>query len=171
MILIGLTMSILRSTSINITNGDNKMKIEYFKGITIAYRRAIGEYGIKNYKFMESFKRYLEENYLMNDRVTILGIALDNPEVIPADELRYDVGIISNNLDKVINLSTRNIDDGEYAIFEVSHTESAIKKFWKSIYDLDNRISIDYNKLIIERYKIEKIKNNLCEFCVPILEK
>ena len=92
------------------------MKIEEFKDITIAYMRNIGEYGNKNEKLMVDFKNFLKENNLFTDTAIILGIALDNPNLIPADELRYDVGLILNE-NKKVNLPTRKIDDGKYAIF------------------------------------------------------
>ena len=65
----------------------------------------------------------MKENNLFTDTAIILGIALDNPNLIPADELRYDVGLILNE-NKKVNLPTRKIDDGKYAIFE-SHSYEA----------------------------------------------
>lgn len=101
------------------------MKIEEFKDITIAYMRNIGEYGNKNEKLMVDFKNFLKENNLFTDTAIILGIALDNPNLIPADDLRYDVGLILNE-NKKVNLPTRKIDDGKYAIFEVIHTKQDV---------------------------------------------
>ena len=144
------------------------MKIEEFKDITIAYMRNIGEYGNKNEKLMVDFKNFLKENNLFTDTAIILGIALDNPNLIPADELRYDVGLILNE-NKKVNLPTRKIDDGKYAIFEVIHTKQDVLSFWGNIHKLTADLLVDDRRQIIERYASNKIANHLCEFCVPIL--
>lgn len=143
------------------------MKIEKFENIMIAYIRRTGEYGSENNDLMETLKKYLESKHLLNNEIVILGIALDNPNLIQADYLRYDVGYIIDKKQKQ-ELEIRNIDDGTYAIFEVVHTPQAVQNFWNNIskYTLD--LVLDYEKPIIERYTLEKINNHLCEFCVPI---
>lgn len=144
------------------------MKIEEFKDITIAYMRNIGEYGNKNEKLMVDFKDFLKENNLFTDTTIILGIALGNPNLIPADKLRYDVGVILNE-NKKVNLPTRKIDDGKYAIFEVIHTKQDVLSFWRNIHKLTADLLVDDRRPIIERYASNKIANHLCEFCIPIL--
>lgn len=42
---------------------------------------------------------------------------------------RYDVGVIISDPKNKYDLSIRNIDDGRYAIFEVSHTEESVATF------------------------------------------
>lgn len=147
--------------------GDNKMKIEEFKNITIAYMRNTGEYGSKNKELMENFKDFLRTNHLLNEQTTILGIALDNPTFTPTNELRYDVGLIIDKNEEIA-LKKRKIDDGKYAIFEVSHTEQGVVSFWQDIPQLTADLSIDDKKPIIERYAMDKITNCLCEFCIPL---
>ena len=101
--------------------------------------RNTGEYGNKNEKLMENFKDFLRKNKLFTDETIILGIALDNPALTPTNKLRYDVGfIINKNVE--INLATRKIDDGKYAIFEVKHTKQDILQFWKNIHKILPRI-------------------------------
>ena len=143
------------------------MNIEEFKDITIAYMRRTGRYGPQNQAFMEYFKAYLKENNLLNNRSTILGIALDNPENTAADNLRYDVGLVID-INQTTALSMRKIPDGKYAIFEVSHTVQAVTAFWNNIQQLTDNLLVDETKPIIERYSAEKIANHLCEFCIPI---
>lgn len=143
------------------------MKTEVFENITIAYMRNIGEYGLKNQELMETFKSFLEKNRLLDERAVILGIALDNPNIIPPHELRYDVGLIVNENQRCA-LEKRTIDDGEYAIIEVTHTPQDVQNFWLNISEIVTDLKIDYEKPIIERYTLEKINNHLCEFCVPI---
>ena len=110
----------------------------------------------------------MKENNLFTDTAIILGIALDNPNLIPADDLRYDVGLILNE-NKKVNLPTRKIDDGKYAIFEVIHTKQDVLSFWGNIHKLTADLLVDDRRPIIERYASNKIANHLCEFCVPIL--
>ena len=140
------------------------MKIETFQGITIAYMRRIGAYGPENRQLMEKLKAFLAQHGLLKS--TILGIPLDDPTITPAEQLRYDVGLIVP-VHAVIPLPTRSIDDGTYAVFEVQHTQQGVSSFWQNIGQLT--LSIDNTKPIIERYSSQKIAEHLCEFCVPII--
>lgn len=140
------------------------MKIETFQGITIAYMRRIGAYGPENRQLMEKLKAFLAQHDLLKS--TILGIPLDDPTITPAEQLRYDVGLIVP-ANATIPLPTRNIDDGTYAVFEVQHTQQGVSSFWQNIGQLT--LSIDNTKPIIERYSSHKIVEHLCEFCIPII--
>lgn len=142
------------------------MKIETFQGITIAYMRRIGAYGPENRQLMEKLKAFLAQRGLFHEKSTILGIPLDNPAVIPAEQLKYDVGLIVP-AHTAIPLPTRSIDDGTYAVFEVPHTQQGVSSFWQNIGQLT--LSIDDTKPIIERYSSQKIADQLCEFCIPII--
>lgn len=148
--------------------GGNDLKIEEFKDITIAYMRNTGEYGKRNEKLMEDFKEFLRKNKLFTEETTILGIALDNPTLTPTNRLRYDVGFIIDKNVK-INLPTRKIDDGKYAIFEVGHTKQDVLQFWQNIQNITADLLVDNKRPIIERYACNKISEHLCEFCIPIL--
>lgn len=145
------------------------MKTEKLKNMTISYMRSVGEYGLKNIELMEKFKAFLKSENLYNDDMILLGIALDNPETVALDKLRYDAGIVSNDAD-IKGLDKRKIDDGTYAIFEVEHTQEGIQGFWGSMDVLSNEINIDFRKPILERYTLDKINNHLCEFCIPLVE-
>ena len=140
------------------------MKIETVQGITIAYMRRIGAYGPENRQLMEKLKAFLAQHDLLKS--TILGIPLDDPTITPAEQLRYDVGLIVP-VHAAIPLPTRSIDDGTYAVFEVQHTQQGVSSFWQNIGQLT--LSIDNTKPIIERYSSQKIAEHLCELCVPII--
>ena len=143
------------------------MKIEEFKNITIANMRRTGKYGAENEKLMHDFKEFLKTNHLLNDETTILGIALDNPAATPAEALRYDVGlIITEKLP--VNLATRQIADGKYAIYDVVHTKQGVLDFWQSLPERTANLPVDEEKPIIERYTMEKTAQHLCEFCLPL---
>jgi DNA gyrase inhibitor GyrI len=62
------------------------MKQENLQNVRIAYMRSVGEYESKNHELMETFKAFLSENDLFGEDAVILGIALDNPTLIPAEE-------------------------------------------------------------------------------------
>ena len=139
------------------------MKIETFQGVTIAYMRRTGAYGPENRQLMENLKAFLAQHGLLHEKSTILGIPLDNPANIPAEQLRYDVGLIVP-ANATIPLPTRSIDDGTYAVFEVQHTQQGVSSFWQNIGQLT--LSIDNTKPIMERYSSQKIAEHLCEFCI-----
>jgi DNA gyrase inhibitor GyrI len=144
------------------------MKIEIFSNITIAYMRRFGAYGPKNKELMETFKAYLKTHDLLNEETVILGLALDDPQVTPVSALRYDVGLILKD-SKIDGLEVRNIADGQYAIFEIPHTEKDMQLFWANIWQTTEALSIDRERPIIERYAAHKINHHLCEMCIPII--
>jgi DNA gyrase inhibitor GyrI len=143
------------------------MKQENLQNVMIAYMRNVGEYGSKNHELMETFKAFLSENDLFNEDTVILGIALDNPARIPAEECRYDVGLVLNG-ETIKELETRPIDNGDYAVFEIEHTTEDVQRFWNDLPGLAEKLAIDSKKPIIERYAVKKVKNHLCEFLLPL---
>ena len=148
--------------------GGINLNIEEFKDIKIAYMRRVGKYGLENKQLMETFKAYLKNKNLFNEETTILGIALDNPMYVLEENQRYDVGVIISDPKNKYDLSIRNIDDGRYAIFEVSHTEESVATFWNNIQLLTADLPVDTTKHIIERYTFSKISLHLFEFCIPL---
>ena len=141
------------------------MKIENFENITIGYMRRIGKYGYENTLVMEKFINYLKDHNLFNRDTVILGIPLDAPKTTASKDLRYDVGVIINENNN-INLDTRKIDSGKYAVFEIPHTAEAVSDFWQNIGNLLSSLPADFKKPIIERYSAQKISQHLCEFCI-----
>lgn len=59
----------------------------------VIYMRRTGAYGIENYKLMATFKEWLKENDLYNEDTVIYAIPMDNPEIVPPCQCRYDVCI------------------------------------------------------------------------------
>lgn len=146
------------------------MKIEKFENITIGYMRRTGKYGPENKLLMETFKKFLTEHGLFDESTIILGIALDDPNSVPSAQLRYDIGVIINDIKDIkdIPLDTRIIPSGNYAVFEIPHTREAVSDFWKNIDSVLNTLDADCEKPVIERYSSEKISKGLCEFCIPL---
>jgi DNA gyrase inhibitor GyrI len=143
------------------------VKQENLQNVRIAYMRNVGEYGPKNRALMETFKAFMYENDLFDDDTVILGIALDNPTQTPAEECRYDVGLIVSGK-TIEGLEIRQIDDGDYAVFEARHTAEDVQKFWNDLPGLAEKLEIDFEKPIIERCAMKKIKKHLCEFLLPL---
>lgn len=146
------------------------MKLEEFKNITIAYMRRVGAYGSKNKLLMEDFKHFLADKHLLDEKSVIFGIALDDPSSVPEAQLRYDVGLVINE-GQSIDLSTRQIDDGTYAVFEIPHTEEGVLSFWQNFHTLAAGLPVDRQKPIMERYAAEKLSRHLCEFCIPLRQE
>lgn len=161
-ILIALTID-----SVILNMEGQHLKIEEFKDISIAYMRRTGKYGSENKILMESFKKYLREENLLDQNSIILGIALDNPAITDKNKLRYDVGLIVNG-NPDIALDIRKIPDGIYAVFELPHTEQDVTAFWSNIQQLVGGLSVDETKPVIERYSADKVAKHLCEFCIPL---
>lgn len=162
-----IAFTIFESSLITRKIGGHNLNIEEFKNIKIAYVRRVGAYGSENQKLMEDFKTYLKEKNLLSDEATLLGIALDDPAATPAEKQRYDIGLIIEEY-QAVELETRKIDDGKYAIFEVPHTKDDAIAFWNNIAQLTSGLSVDREKPVIERYSMKKIALHLCEFCVPL---
>lgn len=54
---------------------------------------------------------------------------MDDPSIIPTDQLRYRVGIITNMIEENCEFPIYKVPDGLYAVFEVSHDEEEISMF------------------------------------------
>ena len=108
---------------------------------------------------------YAENRGIRNQEQGI--IALDDPESVDKNNLRYDVGlIVTGNVN--MGLDVREIPDGMYAVFEIPHTAEAVSEFWNNLSSLLGKLPIDWSKPIVERYNSTKISNHLCEFCIPL---
>ena len=144
------------------------MRQERFEHITLAYQRSVGPYGEQNRRFLEDFKRRLAHEHLLDASSVLLGIALDDPASVPADRLRYDVGLVLGRAQRT-SLETRTLDDGLYAVFEIPHTKADILSFWQNLPTLTAELPVDRSRPIIERYAAPMIARHLCEMCVPII--
>ena len=147
------------------------MTIETFEGVRIAYLRRTGRYGAGNRQLMEALKSRLREMELFDADTAILGIALDDPARTPADQQRYDVGVVLTGPAEPYGLPVRAIDDGRYAVFEVSHTEEGILHFWRNLQELTAGLPLDPTRPVLERYAFQKVSAHRCEFCVPLRDR
>ena len=61
--------------------------------------------------------------------------------------------------------------NGKYAVFTISHTVEAVQEFWSLVMNClqEDNLQYDVTKPIIERYKLKLVKEDKCEFCIPIM--
>ncbi|OJG40599.1 hypothetical protein RV02_GL001976 [Enterococcus gilvus] len=117
---------------------------------------------------MDSVKAHLKKEKLFSENTVIYGIALDDPTKISAEHCRYDVAVESDVA--IPNMSSKDLDSGDYAIFEIDHTSNAVSAFWNTFASLltQDSYAIDFSRPILERYRISLINAGRCEMLVPI---
>lgn len=150
------------------------MNMENIQPCSIAYIRQVGAYGEKNNQTMEQLKNWAKNNHLIRDTTVIWGIIHDYPDITPPENCRYDA-CISLGEDKIdINsaMARGEILGGRYAVFTIEHTAQAIEKAWITIFLAlsARKYALDTERPILERYTAHKIKQHLCEICIPIHE-
>lgn len=148
------------------------IEIENISFYRTVYIRQIGPYGQNNVKIMERLKNWAKSNGLFNEQSIILGIAHDNPELVGAENCRYDTCLVISD-DYCINddyISEGSILGGNYAVFKISHTAEAVQEAWLAIFPelFKQGYQFDETRPILERYRTEMVKNHYCEICVPI---
>ena len=78
-----------------------KTILKFYLGITqeripssdVIYMRRTGEYGIENYRLMDTFKKWIKENNLYGENTVIYAVPMDNPGTTEPAQCRYDVCI------------------------------------------------------------------------------
>lgn len=148
------------------------IEIENVPTYRIAYIRSTGPYGQENVQAMEKLKEWAKSITLFNDKSIILGIALDNPEIVKPENCRYDTCFVISN-DYIINedyINDRYIVGGKYAVFKIKHTAEEIQRAWGEIFPslLTEGYQFDDSRPILERYKVQMVNKNYCEICVPV---
>jgi DNA gyrase inhibitor GyrI len=149
------------------------LEIENIPYCRIAYIRQIGPYGQNNVQVMEKLKKWARTNDLFNEEAVILGIAYDNPELVEAENCRYDTCLVISN-DYCINddyINEGSIPGGKYAVFKIEHTAEAVQKAWLAIFSELFKLNyqLDETRSILERYRKKLVKEHYCEICVPII--
>ncbi len=153
------------------------LKIEQIAPCPMAYLRHTGPYGPDNIETMEHLKHWAKSRDLMNGHSVILGIAQDNPRIIPPEACRYDACILlpdgysggESAAEKDVHFGS--ITGGKYGVFIIDHTAEAVTQAWEDIFRrlFAESYAPDPSRPILERYKAELIERHLCEICVPIL--
>ena len=151
-----------------------KYYIEEITDCKVVYMRRIGQYGKENYALMSKMKAWADTNGLLSEEAVIYGIALDNPQLTKPTECRYDVCLLTLNIESIESdsqISVRKLNGGRYAVFTIEHTADAIANFWQSfsteVYSCG--VTMDISRPIMERYSVKMVANGLCEMCVPVM--
>jgi len=163
------------------------LKIEHITPCSMAYIRHTGPYGPGNTETMERLKHWAKSRDLMNSHSVILGIAQDNPQMIPPEACRYDAcillpdgypggssvggsgdGSVGDSTEKEVHIGS--ITGGKYGVFTIDHTAEAVKRAWEEVFPqlFAESYIPDSSRPILERYKAELIEQHLCEICIPI---
>ena len=151
-----------------------KYYIEEIADCKVVYMRRIGQYGKENYALMSKMKAWADTNGLLSEEAVIHGIAIDNPQLTKPTECRYDVCLLTLNIESIESdgqISVRNLNGGRYAVFTIEHTADAVANFWQSfsseVYSCG--VTMDISRPIMERYSVKMVANGLCEMCVPVM--
>lgn len=138
----------------------------------VIYMRRIGAYGAENYKLMDTFKKWVQENELYNENTVIYAIPRDNPEKTISCRCRYEVCINKpeNQTFELSQIGYRNLESGKYLIFLIPHTTEAVQTAWQMCSPELEKLGylLDKSRPVIERYKKTLVDRHLCELCVPI---
>ena len=99
-------------------------KIEILDDCNVIYVRNKGKYGSnKNYEMMKNFKEWIKENCYWRYVETngILGVALDDPQIVEEESCRYDL-VLKIDEDVKINDTVQTFS-------------AAIRIYCKSVFD------------------------------------
>lgn len=143
------------------------MKIVQFPTSQVVYFRRVGQYGPENQAVMQVAKQWVKRMQL-TAAATILGIALDDPQVTPATQCRYDV-CVATTIQSKEPVTRRQLVGGRYACFKVAHTAVAIQTFYQQlpVYLAQYQL-IMADKPVIERYQPQFVAQGWCELLVPV---
>lgn len=138
----------------------------------VIYMRRTGAYGIENYKLMDTFKKWVQENNLYNEDTVIYAIPMDAPEKVMPCQCRYDVCINKpeNQTFELNQIGCRDLESGKYLIFLIPHTADAVQTAWQMCFSELEKLGylLDKSRPVIERYKKTLVDRHLCELCIPI---
>ncbi|HHW7746979.1 TPA: GyrI-like domain-containing protein [Staphylococcus aureus] len=110
------------------------------------------------------YRRYVKTN-------KILGVALDNPQIVEEESCRYDL-VLKIDEDVKTNdlINSRSFTGGKYAVFVIPHTTKDVKDFYSNLSNVIDRIQLRVkNEPVLESYKEEEGKDKCCEILIPVL--
>lgn len=140
---------------------------------TVIYMRRTGEYGVENYKLMDTFKKWIKENHLYDEDTVIYAIPMDNPEKAESYRRRYDVCRNQPQDWKFTQnqIKRRELEGGNYLTFLIPHTADTVQTAWKTCFSELDKLGYlpDESRPVMERYKKSLVENHYCEWCMPIL--
>lgn len=135
------------------------------------YMRRVGAYGMENYQLMNNFKNWVFAQGYMSDEAVILGIAKDDASIVPPEECRYYVCLLTEAESNDSRVLAGDFAGGRYFILEMPHTADGVQYCWNNGFILaqEKGYTIDFTRPPVERYAKKKVDRNLCEFLIPVL--
>lgn len=156
-------------------------KIETMADTAYIFMRRTGAYGAENAVLMQSFKAWLRSRKLLAENSVILGIAQDDPDVVPPEKCRYDVCLLADDSgqcpagthDPVSGntLGYGSTGGGVYAVFTIEHSAQAVEHAWSVLFSELGKLKLtaDCSRPVLERYACPMVRNHQCEICIPVL--
>ncbi|WP_397452671.1 GyrI-like domain-containing protein [Pseudomonas sp. NA-150] len=140
----------------------------------IAYMRQTGPYGPAIGVFWRDvFGVWMENNGLLHQ--VRYGIGLDDPQVTPAAQCRYDACVeVPESFDATPPASIRTLPGGEHAVTRFTGTGAEIGQAWMDFYGELQLDGVETAKgPYFERYGKDSSYNPAtgvmsCELCIPL---
>lgn len=160
-------------TGVLIFEDGDRMKVEFFETVAIAYRRRVGAYGVENKKLMEEVKCFLKNEGYLQEGSILIGIPRDNPEITVASNCRYDIGLILKPGDDFTEPTfiKEQVSAGNYLVLTIPHTEKEVATALPRLFEEMSKKGYqhDLSRPIIEKYAGNLLLEGQCEVCVPII--
>lgn len=107
---------ITRSTVLKIGGNDVEVRFEKRKPVRVAFVRHVGPYQECGAAW-EKLLTFAAQHNLFTPETLRIGIGHDNPEVTPADKLRYDACLtVNDQFQPTDEIGVQELPGGEYAI-------------------------------------------------------
>lgn len=147
--------------------------IKQLPSARVAYRRLTGPYGPAIGVFWRDvFGEWMVQNGLLQ-RVRY-GIGLDDPQITPAGQCRYDACVeVPENFVVTPPVAVRVLPGGQHAVARFSGTGAEIGQAWMRLFGELPSIGLQADGAYFERYAEDSSYDPVtgvmaCELCVPV---
>lgn len=131
-----------------------------------------GKYGAENYRLMEAFQLWLNENGLFDQDTVIYGIPMGAPDKTEPARCRYEVctPLPGYQVSARGSIQCWTLPGGSFLIFQIPHTAGAVQTAWSLCFSELERLgyALDKSRPVMERYKKRMVDRHRCELCVPV---
>jgi DNA gyrase inhibitor GyrI len=130
----------------------------------VAFFRRVGNYFEPNGEHWEQLLNWAIHNGLFPPQQFFIGISLDNPDLAESHLCRHDACVtIPDGFEKEkhANIQFRNLDGGQYALYEYDDTPGMLNLAYKYMYEQwlpNSQYEPDY-----DRHNLELSMNNPAE--------
>lgn len=146
-------------------------KIKTIKPEKVIYTTELGDYNVSAGKAWTRISEFAQKKRLFGFRTKFYGISYDDPDVTPADKLRYDACMtVSKKVEAEGDIGVKELPGGKYAIFLHLGPYDQLKSSYDYIFGkwvIENNIELS-NAPCMEKYlnnaektKPEKLKTEI----------